>query len=86
MKIICIGRNYINHAKELNNPVPQKPVFFMKPETSLLQKNNPFFYPDFSENIHHELVNRPALPLPAIFSKSSKAMFSSFAILLTSGE
>lgn len=55
MKIICIGRNYINHAKELNNPVPQKPVFFMKPETSLLQKNNPFFYPDFSENIHHEL-------------------------------
>ncbi|MBN1651096.1 MAG: fumarylacetoacetate hydrolase family protein [Bacteroidales bacterium] len=55
MKIICIGRNYIDHAKELNNPVPKKPVFFMKPETSLLQKNNPFFYPDFSEDIHHEL-------------------------------
>lgn len=55
MKIICIGRNYVDHAKELNNPVPKKPIFFMKPETSLLQKNNPFFYPDFSEDIHHEL-------------------------------
>lgn len=55
MKIICIGRNYIDHAKELNNPVPQKPVFFMKPETSLLLKNRPFFYPEFSEDIHHEV-------------------------------
>ncbi len=55
MKIICIGRNYVDHAKELNNPVPTQPVFFMKPETSLLQKNNPFFYPEFSEDIHHEL-------------------------------
>jgi len=54
MKIICIGRNYINHAKELNNPVPEKPVFFLKPETALLQKHNPFFYPDFSNNIHYE--------------------------------
>ncbi|MFH1001585.1 MAG: fumarylacetoacetate hydrolase family protein [Bacteroidota bacterium] len=55
MKIICIGRNYVEHAKELNNPLPKEPVFFMKPETSLLQKNNPFFYPDFSEDIHHEV-------------------------------
>lgn len=55
MKIICIGRNYIDHAKELNNPVPKEPVFFMKPETSLLQKNNPFFYPEFSQDIHHEV-------------------------------
>jgi 2-keto-4-pentenoate hydratase/2-oxohepta-3-ene-1,7-dioic acid hydratase in catechol pathway len=54
MKIICIGRNYIAHAKELNNPVPAKPVFFMKPDTALLQKNNPFFYPDFSTDIHYE--------------------------------
>ena len=54
MKIICIGRNYINHAKELNNPVPEKPVFFMKPDTALLLKHNPFFYPDFSKNIHYE--------------------------------
>ncbi len=54
MKIICIGRNYIAHAKELKNPVPEKPVFFMKPDTALLQKHNPFFYPDFSMDIHYE--------------------------------
>lgn len=54
MKIICIGRNYIDHAKELNNPVPEQPVFFMKPDTALLIKNRPFFYPEFSENIHFE--------------------------------
>jgi len=54
MKIICIGRNYREHAKELNNPIPEKPVFFMKPDTALLQKNNPFFYPDFSNNVQYE--------------------------------
>ena len=54
MKIICIGRNYADHAKELNNTVPEKPVFFMKPDTALLQKNNPFFYPEFSNEIHYE--------------------------------
>ena len=54
MKIICIGRNYVEHAKELNNPVPSKPVFFMKPDTALLQKHNPFFYPDFSKDVHYE--------------------------------
>lgn len=55
MKIICIGRNYIEHAKELNNPVPEKPVFFMKPDTALLPPHNPFFYPDFSNDIHYEV-------------------------------
>lgn len=55
MKIICIGRNYINHAKELNNPVPEKPVFFIKPETALLKKNQPFFYPEFTKDLHHEV-------------------------------
>lgn len=55
MKIICIGRNYIDHAKELNNPVPKEPVFFMKPDTALLPKNNPFIYPSFSNDIHHEI-------------------------------
>jgi len=54
MKIICIGRNYIEHAKELNNKVPEKPLFFLKPETSLLLKNRPFYYPDFSKDIHYE--------------------------------
>jgi 2-keto-4-pentenoate hydratase/2-oxohepta-3-ene-1,7-dioic acid hydratase in catechol pathway len=55
MKIICIGRNYVDHAKELNNPVPEKPVFFMKPDTALLLKHNPFFYPDFSNDVHYEV-------------------------------
>lgn len=55
MKIICIGRNYIDHAKELNNPVPKKPVFFMKPQTAILRKNHDFFYPDFSNDIHYEV-------------------------------
>lgn len=54
MKIICIGRNYAEHAKELNNPLPSRPVFFMKPDTALLQKNNPFFYPNFSKDVHFE--------------------------------
>jgi len=55
MKIICIGRNYIDHAKELSNPVPEVPVFFMKPETSILKKNQDFFYPEFSKDIHYEV-------------------------------
>ena len=55
MKIICIGRNYHEHAKELNNPVPAKPVFFMKPDSALVIRNRPFYYPDFSSDIHHEL-------------------------------
>ena len=54
MKIICIGRNYREHAEELNNPIPEKPVFFMKPDTALLQKNNPFFYPGFSKDVQYE--------------------------------
>ncbi len=55
MKIICIGRNYAEHARELNNPLPSKPVFFMKPDTALLLPHNPFFYPDFSKEIHYEV-------------------------------
>ncbi|MFO7668492.1 MAG: fumarylacetoacetate hydrolase family protein [Bacteroidales bacterium] len=55
MKIICIGRNYVAHAKELNHDVPTQPVFFMKPDSALVIDNRPFFYPDFSTNVHHEL-------------------------------
>jgi acylpyruvate hydrolase len=55
MKIIAIGRNYAEHAKELNNPVPSVPVIFMKPETAILKDNKPFYHPDFSEDIHHEI-------------------------------
>lgn len=55
MKIICIGRNYVAHARELNNEVPEKPVFFMKPDSALVTDNRPFFYPEFSKDVHHEL-------------------------------
>jgi len=55
MKIICIGRNYVAHAKELNNPLPSAPVFFMKPDTALIIRNRPFFYPEFSSDIHYEV-------------------------------
>ena len=55
MKIICIGRNYREHAREFNNPVPLKPVFFLKPDSSIIKNNKPFFYPDFSQEIHHEI-------------------------------
>jgi 2-keto-4-pentenoate hydratase/2-oxohepta-3-ene-1,7-dioic acid hydratase in catechol pathway len=55
MKIICIGRNYVAHARELNNEVPTTPVFFLKPDSALVISNRPFFYPDFSEDVHHEL-------------------------------
>lgn len=55
MKIICIGRNYVKHAQELNHDVPGEPVFFMKPDSALLKDNKPFFLPDFSKEIHHEI-------------------------------
>jgi len=55
MKIICIGRNYVEHAKELKNPLPKQPVFFLKPDTSLVIRNRPFFYPEFSKDIHYEV-------------------------------
>jgi 2-keto-4-pentenoate hydratase/2-oxohepta-3-ene-1,7-dioic acid hydratase in catechol pathway len=55
MKIICIGRNYTEHARELNNPVPEKPVVFMKPSSALLVNNKPFYYPEFTKDLHHEV-------------------------------
>src|SRR5512133_407227 len=55
MKIICIGRNYVKHAQELQHEVPTEPVFFMKPDSALLKDNKPFFLPDFSSEIHHEI-------------------------------
>jgi len=54
MKIICIGRNYSEHAKELNNALPKEPMFFMKPDTAILIRNRPFYIPDFSDEIHYE--------------------------------
>ncbi len=64
MKILCIGRNYAAHIAELNNQRPDDPVIFSKPDTALLRNNKPFYYPDFSQDIHHEVevlvkISRP---------------------------
>jgi 2-keto-4-pentenoate hydratase/2-oxohepta-3-ene-1,7-dioic acid hydratase in catechol pathway len=55
MKIICVGRNYVEHIKELNNEAPKDPVLFLKPNTSILLKKQPFFIPEFSNEVHHEV-------------------------------
>lgn len=55
MKIICIGRNYSEHAKELGNEVPEDPVIFMKPDTAVLKKGSDFYIPEFSDDVHYEL-------------------------------
>ncbi|WP_298758155.1 fumarylacetoacetate hydrolase family protein [uncultured Psychroserpens sp.] len=55
MKLICIGRNYTEHIKELENERPADPVVFLKPDTSILLKKQPFFIPDFSDDVHHEV-------------------------------
>ena len=55
MKIICVGRNYVDHIKELNNNKPKEPVLFLKPQTAIINKGQPFFIPSFSEEIHYEL-------------------------------
>lgn len=55
MKIIAVGRNYIDHVKELNNVVPETPVIFMKPDTALLKDNKDFYYPEFSKDVHYEV-------------------------------
>ncbi len=73
MKIICIGRNYSEHAKELNNEIPDEPVIFIKPDTALLRNNNPFYIPDFSEDVHHEVelvvkINKAGKCIPVQFA------------------
>jgi acylpyruvate hydrolase len=73
MKIFCIGRNYVEHAKELNNAVPTKPLIFMKPPTALLLENKPFYYPDFTKNLHYEVE------IVLRISKNGKAIQPQFA-------
>ena len=73
MKIICIGRNYVAHAKELKNEVPTTPVFFMKPDTALLKDNAPFYIPTFSNEIHYEVE------LVIKISKNGKTILPQFA-------
>jgi 2-keto-4-pentenoate hydratase/2-oxohepta-3-ene-1,7-dioic acid hydratase in catechol pathway len=55
MKIICVGRNYTEHANELNNPLPEQPVIFMKPDSAVLLKKRPFYIPDWTDNVHYEM-------------------------------
>ena len=54
MKIICVGRNYSDHVKELGNSIPDEPVLFMKPKSALLQSHTPFYYPEFTNELHYE--------------------------------
>jgi 2-keto-4-pentenoate hydratase/2-oxohepta-3-ene-1,7-dioic acid hydratase in catechol pathway len=73
MKIICIGRNYTKHIEELQNERPSEPVVFLKPDTAILPKNMPFFIPDFSDDIHHEVeilvrINRVGKHIEARFA------------------
>ncbi|MFY0627346.1 MAG: fumarylacetoacetate hydrolase family protein [Reichenbachiella sp.] len=55
MKILAIGRNYVDHIKELNNEIPDEPVIFTKPDTALLRNNDDFYFPDYTNEIHHEI-------------------------------
>ena len=73
MKIICIGRNYLDHAKELGNKTPTSPLFFLKPDTAIQPKDHPFFIPDFSNNIHFEVE------LVVKISKNGKNIDEKFA-------
>lgn len=73
MKIFCVGRNYPEHAKELNNDIPAEPVIFLKPKSALLLLSNPFYYPEFTNELHYEaeLVLR--------ISKNGKYISESYA-------
>lgn len=73
MKILCIGRNYAEHIAELNNERPTEPVIFLKPETAVLKDNEPFYHPEFSDDIHHEVeivlkINRVGKNIEAKFA------------------
>ena len=74
MKIICVGKNYLKHIDELNSSKEDKPVIFLKPDTSIIQKNQPFFIPEFSNEIHYEIeiilkFNRLGKHIESKFSK-----------------
>ena len=74
MKIICIGRNYLEHAKEMGKSITKEPIFFLKPDSSLIAKKQPFFLPDFSDNIHYEVelvykIKKVGKSIDPVFSK-----------------
>ncbi len=82
MKIICIGRNYLAHVKELDNALPTEPMFFMKPDTALLPAGEPFPYPNFSKVIHYEteLVLRVCKTGKAIDEKSASEYYDAITV------
>ena len=82
MKIICIGRNYLAHVKELDNELPSEPMFFMKPETAVLAPGKPFPYPDFSQKVHYEteLVLRICKTGKAIDEKSASEYYDAITV------
>ena len=82
MKIICIGRNYLAHVKELDNALPTEPMFFMKPDTALLPASAPFPYPDFSHEIHYEteLVLRVCKNGKAIEEKTASEYYDAITV------
>ena len=83
MKIICIGRNYSEHIKELNNETPEEPVIFIKPDTALLRNNNPFFIPDFSQDVH---AISQFIPLEALNNETSQGIRAAQFHLEKNGE
>lgn len=82
MKIICIGRNFLAHIKELDNDLPTEPMFFMKPDTALLPAGEPFPYPDFSQKIHYEteLVLRICKTGKAIDEKEASEYYDAITV------
>lgn len=75
MKIICIGRNYSEHARELNNEIPDEPVIFIKPDSAVLRNNLPFFVPPFSNDVHYEVelyvkITKLGKSIPVEFAKN----------------
>ena len=79
MKLICIGKNYLKHINELNSKKEDNPVIFLKPDTSIIQKNQPFFIPEFSDEIHYEIeiilkFNKVGKHIESKFSKKSDPM------------
>jgi len=73
MKIVCIGRNYAAHVRELNNAMPDELVIFIKPDTAVLRNNGPFFIPEFTQDVHHEIevvvkINKNGKSIPVQFA------------------
>ena len=86
MKFICIGKNYSEHIKEMGAEKPSEPVIFIKPDSSLIQKNNPFIIPSFSNKIHYEievlvLINKFLLTIELIRVKLNPDLINSLCQL-----